>query len=225
MTDLSLDELRDFYHRLMLPSFPPPELMTFEELVDALRTTQMNGHVMIDGNIIVAGLMTQEYLEGKVLLLTYLVVAKERRREGLGSHLIKTVVRPQPKLVLAEIEDPRFHGSDENRGDPAARLRFYERMGSKLLPIPYTQPSLRIGSPRVDNLLLITIPSALHPTKEIEGTLITEFLCAYYAASEGPAILIDSDVQFRSLRRSASKTRHLLHPLSDLNSVRIRRGV
>src|SRR5262249_40899429 len=60
-------------------------------------------------------------------------------------------------------------------GDPARRVRFYRRYGSMLLPIPYAQPSRRPGMPRVENMLLITIPSAIGPTPDLDGELIAAF--------------------------------------------------
>jgi hypothetical protein len=57
------------------------------------------------------------------------------------------------------VEDPRFRQAGPH-GDPAARLRFYDRAGGKLLPVPYTQPSVGPGRPRVSGMFLICLDSA-----------------------------------------------------------------
>lgn len=210
--------LRAYYFDLMTPSFRPAELMTWAEVVAAVAAGAVSGLVAVEDSRPVAGLLLEEHLGGQVLMLSYLVVAPEARNRGLGGSLLRAAVGEESRLVLAEIEDPRFYGPDERTGDPARRARFYEQIGSRLVPVPYVQPSLRPGSPRVENLLLITIPSALAPRWSLDGALLTAFLDAYYSSCEGAAVLADDG--YGSLRRAASRPVLDLAPLTDLDAAR-----
>ena len=217
MSEVSRTVLRRYYDELMQPAFSPAELMTWDELDEALAAPGTQGLLALDDGSPVAGLVTEDYLDGSMLLLAYVVVSSRHRGQGLGSSLIGQAVGHEPRLVLAEIEDPRFHESHEQRGDPAARARFYDRLGSRLLAIPYTQPSLRPGSPRVDDLLLITIPSAVAPA-ELDGGMLRAFLDEYYGVCEGEEV-VASDPSYRALR-DAVPDRLPLSRLDDLELAR-----
>lgn len=224
MANLPERLLRTYYDDLMAPAFPPAELMTYEELRGALDESGTRGLVVLDDETPVAGLVTEDYLDGRVLLLAYVVVAADLRGRGVGAELIGHATGREQRLVLAEIEDPRYHRADEHTGDPVARLRFYERLGSRLLPLPYTQPSLRPGSPRAENLLLITIPSALTAGDVVDGGLVADFLEEYYLACEGPDV-VAGDEEYLALRRATGAPGPLpLLPLSDLDPARLAPG-
>ncbi len=193
--------VRQLYDELLEPAFPPTELMTYDELESAVEAGDVTGLVLAEDDVPLAGVITEDFLDGRVTLLAYLVVSAGHRSRGLGSRLLDRACAPATALVLAEIEDPRFHAADELTGDPAARLRFYQRYGSMLLPIPYAQPSLRPGMPRVEDMLLITIPSAIDPAPDLDGTLVAAFLEEYFHTCEG--VDVDSEPNYLSMRAAA----------------------
>lgn len=222
-----LDEatLERFYG-LMEAAFPPPELVTYDELAEALTDeATISGTVLLDGDEPVAGMVTERYVGGRVVLLGYLVVAPAARGTGLGSRLLAELAAlpappegGEPPLVVAEIEDPRFHPSG-HQADPVVRVRFYDGAGARLLPLDYAQPSLRPGSPRVENLLLIALGTV---AGDLDGRLVAEFLEEYYAACEGE-YAVRSDPAFAALRDAArgdERGRLALHPLAELDAAR-----
>ena len=212
--------LRRLYAELLEPTFPPPELMTYDELKAAVESGEATGLVLTEGDVPLAGAVTEDFLDGRVTLLSYLVVAADHRSRGLGAQLLDLACAPAKALVLAEIEDPRFHAADELTGDPAARLRFYQRYGSMLLPIPYAQPSLRPGSPRVEDMLLITVPSAIDPAPDLDGTLVGAFLEEYFHTCEG--VDVDRGPGYLSMQAAALGPAGsvALAPLDDLDAAR-----
>jgi GNAT superfamily N-acetyltransferase len=217
LTDVDDATLQRFHEDLMTPMFPPAELMTYEELRRARQEGSTSGTLLLGHDGPVGGIVTELYLDGRVLLVAYLVVASAMRSRGLGSELLATVAAPGP-LVLAEIDDPRRHPVGPY-GDPYRRVRFYEREGWRLLPLSYTQPSLRPGSPRVGGLLLIT---SWATDADVDGVLVAEFLEEYFSVCEDATTLAD-DPEYQSLRRAASGAgngRLTLHPLSDLDAAR-----
>ena len=193
--------LRRLYDELLEPAFPPAELMTYDELEGAVSSGDATGLVLTEDDGPLAAVVTEDFLDGRVTLLSYLVVSAGHRSRGLGTQLLDRACAPTKALVLAEIEDPRFHAADELTGDPAARLRFYQRYGSMLLPIPYAQPSLRPDAPRVEDMLLITIPSAIGPAPDLDGKLVAAFLEEYFHTCEG--VDVDREPDYLSMRAAA----------------------
>ncbi|MGH3852179.1 MAG: GNAT family N-acetyltransferase [Pseudonocardiaceae bacterium] len=207
--------LRRFHSALLEPAFPPAELVTYEALRDARLQATTRGTILFDGADPVAGIVTEDYLGGRVLLVAYLVVAATARGGGIGARLLSEVTqrRATTPLVLAEIEDPRcFAASDA--GDPVARVRFYDRVGSRLLPLPYVQPSLRPGSPRVDGLLLITIGAS---GPDVDGALVAAFLDEYYGLHEREEV-VRTDPAYLALRAAALGDEHSRLPLLPLSA-------
>lgn len=226
LTALSLRDVDDatlarFHAELMVPMFPPAELMTYAELRSELADLAADGTMLLDDGRPVAGIVTEPYLDGRVLLLAYIVVADAMRSHGLGSELLATIAPSSPaakgRLVLAEIDDPRRHQPGPY-GDPARRISFYQREGWRLLPLPYFQPSLRPTTPRVEGLLLITNSA---PEPKVDGSLVADFLEEYFAVCEGAAHLI-GDPDYQSLHRAAQGDDGSLQlrSLSDLDAAR-----
>jgi len=214
------ETLRRFYTTLLEPAFPPAELMTYEGLREARLEATRGGTILFDADDPVAGIITEDYLGGRVVLVAYLVVAATARNGGIGAWLLSgTVARRAPtSLVLAEIEDPRWFAVSD-AGDPVARLRFYDRVGSRLLPLPYAQPSLRPGCSRVDGLLLIAISA---PGPDVDGALVAAFLDEYYGSCEGEEV-VRTDPAYLALRAAAlgdERGRLPLLPLSALDAAR-----
>jgi GNAT superfamily N-acetyltransferase len=219
LVDLPAEALDRFHRDLMEQAFSPEELMTVAELDEARAAPGTEGIVLLRGERPVAGMITEDYLGGSVRLLAYLVVDVAERNRGIGAELIDRLIPARPGgLIVAEIDDPRFHPAND-RADPIARVRFYDRLGSRLLPLPYVQPSLRPGSTRVDGMLLITVGAV---GADVDSALIADFLEEYFFACEDPAALA-ADPAYQALRAAAMATpdgRLPLFPLTELTAAR-----
>ncbi len=112
MTEVATSVLRRYYDELMEPAFAPAELMTWDELDGALHEPGTRGTLLLDDGSPVAGLVTEDYVDAALLLVAYVVVSPRHRGQGLGTTLLRETVGSEPRPVLAEIEDPRFHGAD-----------------------------------------------------------------------------------------------------------------
>jgi GNAT superfamily N-acetyltransferase len=189
--------LGQFYRTVLEPSVPRAELVTLDEICCAyLGEDAQPGAVMLAEGEPVAGLLGEIYPASGVLLIAYLVVRGSQRGRGRGTALLAETLATwqaslRPSLVLAEIDDPRFHAADADKGDPVARARFYDRTGARLLAMPYFQPSLRLGSPRVYDMLLICYGDGDSVPSE---TVIT-FLSEYFEACEGVQVLTNPEFQ------------------------------
>ena len=121
---------------------------------------------------------------------------------GTGGLLMKAVTevwgsQVGPSLFVMEVEDPRHYGSDHARGDPEARVRFYERLGARTVPVPYFQPALGPAGQRVPHLLLMVFGGTEAPpgTQRLDGKTVELFLTEYLEESEGPVRSDDTETQ------------------------------
>lgn len=175
--------LGEVYDTVLAPSFPTTELVPRDEFIrdgaagrlDVL-VARNQGHLA--GTIVGAR-------HGAVVLVVWLAAGPAGRGGGVGSALFDAgVVRwravPDVCMVLGEIERPDAVSAEAAHGDPARRLQFYARRGVGALTMPYYQPPVGPGMPRVRGMLLTvfasadaSLPRALHPR---ETSAVRQFL-------------------------------------------------
>lgn len=155
------DGLAQVYAALLVPSFPPSELVPPEWLTDGVASGRVAVLVAEDASGPVATSVSEQLGEG-VVLLTYFATRADMRGRGIGSALFARMLhdvraRDRPTLVVAEVERPDRHTGSEAFGDPAARLRFYGRHGARVLDLPYFQPAIDEATDPVHGMLLLAL--------------------------------------------------------------------
>jgi GNAT superfamily N-acetyltransferase len=196
-------EVADFYRRVLAPHFRADELETSENIAAGLKGGGTKALVARTAQgAIVGGAVGDMFAHSGVLLLSYLAVAAEGRGTGTGGLLMKAVTEVwgrhfSPSLFVMEVEDPRHYHSDSALGDPEARVRFYERLGARTLPIPYFQPALGPAGHRVPHLMLMVFGGTdAHPlTQLVDGQVVETFLVEYLELCEGPVRPDDTEAQ------------------------------
>jgi GNAT superfamily N-acetyltransferase len=200
--ELTESQFERLYHTVLAPAFPPEELEDIET-IRALHyepSPRVPGLAALRAGDPVGGALGEQYSDGNVVLFAYLAVRADCRRAGIGSVLLERTLLSWQKLltpaaILAEVEDPRGR-SPGPHGDPAARLRFYDRAGGKVLPLRYFQPSISNGMPRVRGMLLI----CLDPWREsVPKDTVLAFLDEYMKAAEGSGAST-ADAEYLGLR-------------------------
>ncbi|WP_019135297.1 hypothetical protein [Cellulomonas massiliensis] len=192
------DELATLHASVLAPSFPPDELETAAGMAEALRRGTLVAAVARGDDGTALGLATGSWSAGTgVLLLSYLAAAPGVRGGGVGGALLGAALaawvgRLDPLVVLAEVEDPAAVTGDRpvDHGDPAARLRFYQRRGARSLPVPYVQPALHPGGRRVPGMLLLALAVRADLVDDdgawrLPAAPLRDFLTGYYAQTEG----------------------------------------
>jgi GNAT superfamily N-acetyltransferase len=220
-------EVADFYRIVLAPHFGNDELETEEEFAGGLRSggTRALAARTADGTL-VGGAVVDWFARSHVLLLSYIAVLPGQRGGGTGAKLIAAVSGAgaaglDPLLVVAEVEDPRHFASDPAFGDPSARVRFYERLGTRTLPVPYTQPALGAGRSRVPHLLLMVLGGSLASpgTQRVDGETVELFLREYFEGCEGTPNPGDAQAQdlFAACRQPGGLPLLLVSDLPELS--------
>jgi hypothetical protein len=219
------DGVADFYQRILLPHFRADELDSREVFEAGLKSGRTKALVarLPDGTI-AGGALGDLFPRSRVLLLSYIAVPAAGRGIGTGSVLIKAVTDVlgaawRPPLMVMEVEDPRHYGSDPSLGDPEARVRFYERLGARTLPVPFFQPVLGADGERVRHLLLMVFGGTDAPpgTRQVDGEIVESFLTEYLEGIEGPVRPDDAEAQhmLAACRRPGGLPLLLLSELPD----------
>jgi hypothetical protein len=113
---------------------------------------------------------------------------------GVGGQLLDAALASwrteyAPCLVLAEVEDPDHHHGSELTGNPARRHRFYLNRGARILDLPYFQPSLGRGLPRVPHLNLMVLhvdpPLRGRAPDTVDAATLRRYLQEHQRACEG----------------------------------------
>jgi GNAT superfamily N-acetyltransferase len=184
------------YTDVLVPSFPPDELVSLEDLREGLAAgggTSIAATVDAAGRPLAAAAVDWS-ASTAMLLLSYLAVRPGRRGGGHGAALLRYArgewfVRHGARMLLAEVEDPRAHAASAGFGDPAARVRFYDRHGGRALDLPYFQPALGPGRERVYGVFLVVLAwtdAALGAGADrIAAEPVRRFLAGYLGEAEG----------------------------------------
>lgn len=155
VTNAAADALASAHRTLLVPSFRPAELLSEHDFLAQFGTTA-ESVLALDEDGRMLGIAVVERFRDAVLL-QYLATAPEARGRGVGSELIKVVLRdwaPQGCVLLVELDRPDAQPAHPLQGDPTARLRFYARFGALALDLPYFQPAVSAKTGREHGMLL-----------------------------------------------------------------------
>lgn len=212
--------LRQFHRQLYLPAFPRAQ----RERASTWRELLWGGDARVELHCVLAGFdlrnaKRRELFGGHLFefypavrcgLLTYLVVARHHRGQGLGSFLLRLGLealhrssgqRRRVRAVFAEVEDPRTIARASRLTNPWRRLDFFCREGARMLDIPYVQPEVSPGAGRPRNLLLLAVEPPY--ASRLPSRVVREFLREYYLTLGVAAPSRDRDYirMLRCLRR------------------------
>lgn len=156
--------LEQVYTEILAPSFPDTELVGRDEFVAAGAGGELDVLVAsprLGGDPL--GVIVGER-HGDGVLVDWLAVSGATRGGGVGAALIAAGLERWlaggARLVLGEVERPDLFPAHPEHGDPARRLAFYERLGATVIDLPYFQPPIAPGSPRLPGLLLVVLAAA-----------------------------------------------------------------
>jgi GNAT superfamily N-acetyltransferase len=197
--DYDEELLHDLYTQVLEPSFARDELEPVESIAAGLqgrREGDVLAAVALDASgKPLGGLIAERDSQTSVLLLSYIAVRPEARGRGIATLFMEHVAadwyrHPDVLLALAEVHDPRSF-ADVVGEDSIGRLRLYERLGARLLAVPFVQPALTEGRERIPGFLLLVFHADPRACVERDGStgvrseIVTDFIRRYYESAEG----------------------------------------
>jgi hypothetical protein len=119
-------------------------------------------------------------------LLEYMAVNEAKRGEGRGSDLFKRTATFRPQPLLLEVEDPNLDGAPLDR---ARRIRFYSRLGCRLVPdIAYVMPQVSQQEPPPMRLMIANYPEPALPTALLSCWVSDIYAQVYGRPPDDPAL-------------------------------------
>lgn len=218
-----LDEqlLIDTYSQLYVPAFPIIEeqesLDQWRERLSAPRgTRRFDLHVIVAGQDFddptkreVWGFVAFEYYyQSQCGLVTYVAVKPGFVKSLAGRRPLMALLRKAEELlqtygklnaIFGEINDPALTRVDEDSVNPEKRMRFFDRLEARLIPLNYIQPPLEKGKKGATQLFLITFPPLIPglnvPKSAISTEVVRDFLSDFFSSYlDDPGN--DSDLQY-----------------------------
>lgn len=126
----------------------------------------------------------------EVGFISYIAVRAEQRRKGIGRLLLRRAIEQLEsdasrngqvlRAVLAEVNDPTKVSRDEDSIDPRERILIMEKLGARLVPVPYVQPELRAGRGRSERMRLVVFPIDEEPFDLLSTSVLHDFLYMFY---------------------------------------------
>jgi GNAT superfamily N-acetyltransferase len=142
---------------------------------------------------IAGGIAFERYPRSGCGLVTYMVIAPEARRHGVGRRLQREAAmalfgRGAP-AVFGEVNDPRLagRGVDEPIEAMWRRLQRNQAWGARVVNTRYVQPALAPGLSRDHGLCLIALAGGEPLPATIAGGVVRGFVEELYEITEGGA--------------------------------------
>jgi ribosomal protein S18 acetylase RimI-like enzyme len=157
MNYLSIDHITDphlsFVEQLYMTAFPPKERREWQVLAGMIgKVPEMHMQVILDRDQPI-GFITSWKLSDWCFI-EHFAIAPESRGQKFGEEVILDFLKGYK--VILEVEPPVSE-------DALRRIRFYEHAGMECLPIPYLQPSYRVGAEPYQMVLMSNVINAPEP--------------------------------------------------------------
>jgi GNAT superfamily N-acetyltransferase len=143
------------------------------------------------GGKVVGGIAIEYFRRSKAALATYLAVAPEEQRLGLGRRLLAKAIdkvsadnggsRP---LILAEVERPEAQLGDADRRSAQQRLSVIAALGGRRLEIAYVQPKLGPHQEAVKDLMLVLLEPGGQASDSVPASAIAVFMDEFFSSLE-----------------------------------------
>ena len=167
-------QLTLIYDDIMATSFPATELISREELLAGAASGRLRVRAVTDDDDEIAAIAVTKRAGETAVMLDYFATRPGGRGKGVGSRMLAALLelireRDRPQLILAEVEHPDYHDAHETFGDPRARLRFYDRLGARVIDVPYFLGPVEPDADALHGMLLLAL--WVDPAVETDGML------------------------------------------------------
>lgn len=170
------EDLRSIYKRFET-DFPTNEQKTLEHLEMLMLKKKyrllLAKHKVFD--MIIGYAFVYEISNLNMMWLDYMAIDKKFQNAGYGTLLFNKIIETKQELNMGMFLEIDIPGKDSDpQGFLAKRLRFYERLGAKVLNTPYKLPTADGGYPMY--LLFRPAPSLkMLPKESIKEAIVSAF--------------------------------------------------
>lgn len=173
-------ELVRVYREILEPSFPASELLTEQVFVEWCLAGRLDVVCEYADGVLAAVAVAAPYEQAGLVLLVWLAARPGVRGGGHGGRVLTRALelwqqRYEPELVVGEAELPEQVEASEEHGDPAARLRFYDRHGARGLVMTHAQPPYRPGAPELELELFVLRHRGNRPGEQVPSAPVVGF--------------------------------------------------
>jgi GNAT superfamily N-acetyltransferase len=141
------------------------------------------------GAKVVGGIAIEYFRRSKAALATYLAVAPDQRRKGLGRHLLANAIEKVSQdnggvspPIFAEVERPEAQVTDAQRRSAQGRLSVIAALGGRKLEIVYIQPKLGTQQHVVNDLMLVLLQSSGQIPDGFPAATVRAFLDEFFGS-------------------------------------------
>ncbi len=184
--------LSTWYYQILKPNFPmDDEVESLESFKQGLLAEPNDDDAMLleivlavrwEGNqsVIGGGVVYEYYFDSNCGLISFLVVSRVARGQGLSRILVEMAAQELEVLsvedggalagcnaIFLETNAAQAVTMEQDVMDPRLRHLIYHKMGFKLVDFPYVMPPLGLGMPKVYYLLLLVYMTHKIPTDPI----------------------------------------------------------
>lgn len=189
LTDISssaFQEATDIYTE----SIPAPERQSTDILKQRIRSGKEHLFIGYVANKVALMALLYPLTDTPFILLDYLAVKQDYRKQGLGSEFLKRICRItgfKNKLFLMEVEDPKKGPDQETRQQ---RIYFYRKNGAKILKnLHYILPPLQGNTPTEMVLLVLAQNRPVWLSGDAIKELLTQIYKELYSRDEADPLL------------------------------------
>ncbi len=131
--ELTSSEIREIYNTRMTRDFPSDELKPLEMIEGAIAGDAYICYGILEEREILgyAFMAYARVPQGRIYLYDYLGIREDVRGTGIGGVLLHQLPGrlPEPVCIMAEVENPDYAETEEERALQKRRIAFYKRNG------------------------------------------------------------------------------------------------
>jgi len=137
----------DMFYQLLEEDFIYDERRTYKDQLDLLKNTSFNCYNIFDKNLkqnigYICYWNFEDFIFGE-----HFAIHKDLRDQGYGTKFFKEIFLNTTKPIIIEVEKP-------NNSTRKRRLKFYKKLGFKILDKNYIQPSYHNSSESIPMFLI-----------------------------------------------------------------------
>jgi hypothetical protein len=141
------------------------------------------------GERVVGGIVVEYFRRSGTALATYLAVAPEEQRRGLGRRLLDKAIDKvsidnggSPPPIFAEVERPGSQNSEMDRRAAQRRLSVIAALGGRRLEFAYIQPKLGVHQEAINDLMLVLLEPGGPISNGVPRATLEPFLDEFYGS-------------------------------------------